>query len=171
MPAWSAAAAAAMSAPYLLRTFLFMFAMICVDSRNPLIISSFHWLMRTRSCRTGRRDDQFRFYPHSPCACRRLSAGIALEAFHFHIRIKIYDREIFDYECRRRTGDVMATFVSFFMCRTMQFSVLLSFWKSGITSCMSVIGISCKIEHKPRWFSWFNYRNVIVFKGNVQTEC
>lgn len=42
------------------------------------------------------------------------------------------------------TGDVMTIFVSFFICKMMQFSVRLSFWNSGKTSWISVIGINWK---------------------------
>ena len=38
----------------------------------------------------------------------------------------------------------MASLLSFFKCITMQFSVLFNFWKSGITSLMSIIAISYK---------------------------
>ena len=44
------------------------------------------------------------------------------------------------------TGEVIASFVSFLRWITMQFSVLLSFWKSGITSFMSDIANSWKIQ-------------------------
>jgi len=42
----------------------------------------------------------------------------------------------------------MAIFVSFFICSIIQCSLLLSFWKSGLTSWMSVIGINYKY-HTP----------------------
>ena len=42
------------------------------------------------------------------------------------------------------TGDVIASFVSFFRWITIQFSIFVNFWKSGITSLISDIAINCK---------------------------
>jgi len=49
-----------------------------------------------------------------------------------------------------QTGEVMAIFVSFFMCSMIQCSLLFSFWKSGLTSWMSVIGINCTSYYTRR---------------------